>query len=36
MISYIKGTLVLRGNGVVVVETSGLGYEIFVCAATLS
>ena len=36
MISYIKGTLVHRGNGVVVVETSGLGYEIFVSAATLS
>ena len=26
MISYIKGTLVHRGNGVVVVEASGLGY----------
>ena len=36
MISYIKGTLVHRGNGVVVVEASGLGYEIFVSAATLS
>ncbi|MCI6057322.1 Holliday junction branch migration protein RuvA [Anaerotignum sp.] len=36
MISYIKGTLVHRGNGVAVVEASGLGYEIFVSAATLS
>lgn len=36
MISYIKGNLELRGDGFVVVETGGLGYQIFVSPTTLS
>lgn len=36
MISYIKGILELRGDGFVIVEAGGLGYQIFVSPTTLS
>lgn len=36
MISYIKGILELRGDGFVIVEAGGLGYQIFVSPMTLS
>lgn len=36
MISYIKGTLVHRGESYIVLETGGIGYQIFVSAGFLS
>ena len=36
MISYIRGSLAQRGNGYVIVEAGGLGYQIFVSATTLT
>ena len=36
MISYIKGALVHRGESYIIVETGGIGYQIFVSAAMLS
>lgn len=34
MISYISGTLEVKGNGFIVVETGGIGYKIFVAAGS--
>lgn len=36
MISYIKGALVHRGESSIIVETGGIGYQIFVSAGMLS
>ncbi len=36
MISYIKGTLAQRGESYIVLETGGIGYQIFVSAGFLS
>lgn len=36
MISYIKGTLVHRGESCIILETGGIGYQIFVSAGFLS
>lgn len=36
MISYIKGTLVHRGESYIILETGGIGYQIFVSAGLLS
>ncbi|MDD3393329.1 MAG: Holliday junction branch migration protein RuvA [Clostridia bacterium] len=36
MISYIKGTLVHRGENHIILETGGIGYQIFVSAGLLS
>ncbi len=36
MISYIKGVLVHRGENGIIVETGGIGYQIFVSAGMLS
>lgn len=36
MVAYIKGTLEYKGNGFVLVEAGGIGYRIFVSAATLA
>ncbi len=36
MISYIKGTLVHRGESYIIVETAGIGYQIFVSTGMLS
>ena len=36
MISYLKGTLAWRGEDRVIVETGGVGYQVFVSPMTLS
>lgn len=36
MISYIKGTLVHQGESYIVLETGGIGYQIFVSVVMLS
>lgn len=36
MISYIKGSLELRTESYIIVETAGIGYQIFVSPATLA
>lgn len=36
MISYIKGTLKRRAESYIVIETGGIGYQIFVSPATLA
>ena len=36
MISYLKGTLAWRGEDRVIVETGGVGYQVFVSPVTLS
>lgn len=36
MISYIKGTLERRAESYIIVETGGIGYQIFVSPATLA
>lgn len=36
MISYIKGTLAQRGESYIILETGGIGYQIFVSAGFLS
>lgn len=36
MISYIKGTLMHRGESYIILETGGIGYQIFVSAGFLS
>lgn len=36
MISYIKGTLERRAESYIIIETGGIGYQIFVSPATLA
>ena len=36
MISYIRGTLERRAESYIIVETNGIGYQIFVSPATLA
>ena len=36
MISYIKGTLERRAESFIIIETGGIGYQIFVSPATLA
>lgn len=36
MISYIKGTLAHRGESYIILETGGIGYQIFVSTVVLS
>lgn len=36
MISYIRGTLIHRGAGYIIVETGGIGYHILISASALA
>lgn len=36
MIAYIKGALTRRAEGYIIVETGGIGYQVFVSPATLA